>query len=58
LRKIAARSANGSDSHAGFAARAASIAFDTSDGVAFEYLAIAEEWDDGLDWVRMDEVLI
>jgi hypothetical protein len=34
LRKTAARSAKGRDSHAGFAARAASMALETSAGVA------------------------
>jgi hypothetical protein len=57
FRKIAARSAKGSDSQAGLAARAESMALDTSEAVALEYLAIAEEWDDGMDWLRIEEVL-
>jgi hypothetical protein len=47
FRNTAARSANGRDSHAGFAARAASIAAETSDGKAFEYEAMVEEWLEG-----------
>jgi hypothetical protein len=58
LRKIAARSEKGRDSHAGFAARAASIAAETSDGEALEYEAMVEEWFDGFCCVEMDEVLI
>lgn len=33
------------------------MALDTSEAVALEYLAIAEEWDDGMDWLRIEEVL-
>ena len=43
FKKIAALSENGSDSHAGFAARAASMAAETSDGDALEYKATVEE---------------
>lgn len=43
FKKIAALSENGRDSHAGLAAKAASIAADTSDGEAFEYEATVEE---------------
>lgn len=57
LRKMAALSEKGRDSHSGFAARAASIAAETSDGEALEYEAIVEEWFDGFCWVEMDEVL-
>jgi hypothetical protein len=54
---MAARSEKGRDSHSGFAARAASIAAETSDGEALEYEAIVEEWFDGFCWVEIDEVL-
>ena len=40
---MAALSENGRDSHAGLAANAASMADDTSAGVAFEYEATVEE---------------
>lgn len=43
FRKIAARSANGRSSHSDLAARANSIALNTSCGVAFEYLATTFE---------------
>jgi hypothetical protein len=58
LRKIAALSEKGRDSHSGFAASAASIAADTSDGAALEYEAIVEEWFDGFCCVEMVDVLI
>jgi hypothetical protein len=51
LRNMAARSEKGRDSHAGFAASAASIAEETSEGEAFEYDAIVEEWFAGFCWV-------
>ena len=57
LRKIAARSANGRLSQEGFAARADSIAWLTSDVDALEYLATGVEWDEGLDCVRIEDVL-
>jgi hypothetical protein len=56
LRKIAARSAKGRLSHAGFAARAESIACWTSDAEALEYLATGVECDEGFDCVRIEEV--
>jgi hypothetical protein len=43
LRKIAARSEKGRDSQAGLAAKAASIADETSEGVALEYETTVEE---------------
>lgn len=55
---MAARSENGRDSHAGFAASAASMAFETSEGLALEYEATAEEWLAGLFWVEMEDVVI
>lgn len=58
LRNTAARSANGSDSHAGFAARAESIAFFTSTELALEYLATTSAWDEGSCCVRIEELLI
>jgi hypothetical protein len=58
FKNTAARSAKGRDSHAGFAARAASIAAETSDGEAFEYVAIVEEWFEGFCCWDMVEVLI
>lgn len=48
LRNTEARSAKGSASHAGFAANAASMAFLTSAGLAFEYLAMTSAWEEGL----------
>jgi hypothetical protein len=48
LRKMAARSAKGRDSHSAFAERAASMAAETSDAEALEYEAIVEEWLAGL----------
>lgn len=56
LRNTAARSANGKFSHAGFAARADSMAFETSAELALEYLAMVEECAAGLAWVRMEDV--
>jgi hypothetical protein len=58
FKKIAALSENGRDSHSAFAARAASIAAETSDGEAFEYEAIVEEWFDGFCCLEIEEVLI
>ena len=58
LRKTAARSANGNDSHAGFAARAASIARLTSSVLALEYFATTSEWEDGSCCVRTEEPFI
>jgi hypothetical protein len=58
LRKIEARSEKGSDSHAGLAASAASIAAETSEGEAVEYVATIDAWSDGFFWVDMVEVLI
>jgi hypothetical protein len=58
FKKIAALSEKGRDSHSGFAARAASIAAETSDGEALEYDATAEEWFAGLCCLEIDEVLI
>jgi len=43
FKNTAARSANGKFSHAGFAASADSMAFETSAELAFEYLAMFEE---------------
>jgi hypothetical protein len=56
LRKTAARSANGRLSHAGFAAKAESIACWTSDAEALEYVATGVECDEGFDWVRIEDV--
>lgn len=58
FKNIAALSENGRDSHAGFAARAASMAAETSDGEALEYEATVEEWLEGFCWVEIVEVLI
>lgn len=58
LRNTAARSANGRLSQAGFAASAESIACSISEADALEYLAIGVECDEGLDWVRIEDVLI
>lgn len=58
FKKIAALSEKGRDSHAGFAASAASMAADTSDGEALEYEATVEEWLEGFCWVEIVEVLI
>lgn len=58
LRNTEARSAKGNDSQDGFAAKAASIAFLTSAALAFEYFATTSACDDGLCWVRMDELWI
>lgn len=55
---MAALSANGRASHAGLAASAASIAADTSEGEAFEYDAMVEEWLAGVCCLDMEEVLI
>lgn len=52
LRKTAALSAKGRDSHAGLAARAASMAFETSEELALVYLAIISWWAAGFDWVK------
>lgn len=57
FRKTAALSEKGRDSQAGFAARAASMAAETSDGEAFEYEAIVEEWFDGFCCLEIEEVL-
>lgn len=57
LRKTAALSENGRDSHAGLAARAASMAAETSDGDALEYDAMVEEWFDGFCCLDIVEVL-
>jgi hypothetical protein len=58
LRKMAARSAKESASHAGLAASAASMAFLTSSPLALEYVATTSEWFDGLYCVPMFDVLI
>lgn len=58
LRNTAARSENGRDSHAGFAASAASMAVETSEGEALEYEATVEEWFDGFCCFEIDDVLI
>ena len=58
LRNIAALSAKGRVSHARFAERADSIALDTSESLAFEYLAMGSECEDGLAWVRRESLLI
>ena len=58
LRNTEARSANGSDSHDGFAANAALIAFLTSAELALEYLATTSACEDGLCCVRIEELLI
>ena len=58
LRKIAARSEKGRDSHSGFAASAASMAAETSEGEALEYEAMVEEWFAGFCCLEMEEVLI
>ena len=52
LRKIAALSAKGMDSHAGLAARADSIAFETSEELALVYLAIISRCAAGFGWVE------
>src|SRR4051794_30479915 len=52
LRNTEARSANGNDSHDGFTANAALIAFLTSAGLAFEYLATTSACEEGLCCVR------
>ena len=57
LRKTAARSAKGRLSHAGFAARADSIACWISAAEAFEYLAIGVLREDGSDCVSIEDVL-
>jgi hypothetical protein len=57
LRNTAARSANGRDSHADLAVRAKSIALDTSDGVAFEYLATIFACTAGFLCTKSDEFL-
>jgi hypothetical protein len=48
LRNTDARSANGSASHAGLAASAASMAFFTSAALALEYLAMTSACEEGL----------
>jgi hypothetical protein len=58
FKKIAALSEKGRDSHSGLAARAASMAAETSDGEALEYEAIVEEWFEGSCCLDMDDVLI
>jgi hypothetical protein len=58
LRNTAARSANGSDSHAGLASSAHSIALWTAAVSALEYFATTSEWDEGLCCVRMELFLI
>ena len=57
LRNIAALSAKGNVSHAFLAANADSMALDTSEELAFEYLAIVSACDDGMFCVRTVEVL-
>jgi hypothetical protein len=58
LRKMEARSEKVRDSHAGLAASAASIAAETSEGLALEYEATTDEWFEGFFWVNTIEVLI
>src|SRR5690242_184496 len=58
LRKTEARSAKGRASHSAFAASAESIAFFTSAVLAFEYLATTSACEEGLFWVRIEELLI
>ena len=58
LRKMAARSEKGRASHSAFAERAASIAFETSEGEALEYDAIVEEWFAGFCCLEIVDVLI
>jgi hypothetical protein len=58
FRNTAARSANGSFSQDGLAARADSIALLTSAVLALEYSATTSAWEEGLCCVRIDELLI
>lgn len=58
LRNMAARSAKGVFSHEDFAARADSIAEETSEADALEYEATVEEWLAGFCWVDRSVVLI
>jgi len=58
FRKMAALSAKGSISHDLFASSAASIALETSSGLAFENLATTLACEAGLACVRVDEVRI
>lgn len=58
FRKTAARSANGSVSHAGLAANADSMAVLTSAVLALEYLATTSACEEGLCCVRMEELVI
>ena len=58
LRNMAARSVKGMASHCAFAASAESMACATSEAVAFEYWAIALEWEEGFNCVEVAEVLI
>jgi len=58
FKKTAARSENGSPSHDCFAARAASMAAETSALDALEYDAIVVAWEEGSDCVSTEESLI
>ena len=58
LRNTAALSAKGNVSHAGFAARAESIAFETSEELACEYLATCSTCDEGFGCAWIDSVSI
>jgi hypothetical protein len=58
FKKIAALSEKGRDCHSGFAARAASMAAETSEGEALEYEAIVEEWFEGFCCLDMDDAFI
>lgn len=58
LRKTAARSAKGRDSHSDLAARADSMALLTSSALAREYRATTDLWSAGFTWVPIEEVLI